>query len=96
MELLFATLGGAILGLAARYFLPHRETSGALLIPAVGAMVSAIVWSALTWVGWKFDAGWIWVVSLAVAAIVAGLVSVAISRQRARGDVRMLAQLSHA
>jgi hypothetical protein len=96
MELLFVTLGGAILGLAARYGLPKRETHGALLVPAIGAIVASVLWAALTWVGWKFDGGWIWVVSLTVAGVAAALVSVFLGRQRKASDTELLTRLSRA
>lgn len=96
MELLFVTLGGAILGLAARYGVPKRDTHGALLIPAVGAIVASVVWAALTWVGLKFDGGWIWVVSLAAAGVVAGLVGVFLGRQRTASDTELVTRLSRA
>jgi hypothetical protein len=41
MELLFVTLGGVILGLIARYVLPHRHVHGVVLIPAIGAAAAA-------------------------------------------------------
>ncbi|QNE47517.1 hypothetical protein F1C58_11810 [Glaciihabitans sp. INWT7] len=96
MELLFVTLGGAVLGLAARYGVPKRATHGALLVPAIGAIVAAVVWAALTWVGWKFDGGWIWVVSLVAAGVVAVVASVVLARQRTEHDAELLASLSHA
>ncbi|CAN5218336.1 hypothetical protein BH09ACT2_BH09ACT2_14300 [soil metagenome] len=96
MELLFVTLGGAILGLAARYGVPKRDTHGALLVPGIGAVVSAVVWAALTWLGWKFDGGWIWVVSLVAAAVVAVLASVFLGRQRTEQDAELLSALSRA
>ena len=90
------TLGGAILGLAARYVLPKRDTHGALLVPASGAIVASVVWAALTWAGWKFDGGWIWVLSLVAAGVVAGLTSVLLGRQRTASDAEMLTRLSRA
>jgi len=96
MELLFVTLGGAILGLAARYGVPKRATHGALLVPAVGAIVASVVWAALTWVGWKFDGGWIWVVSLVAAGVIATLASVFLGRQRTSSDGELLTKLSRA
>jgi hypothetical protein len=96
MELLFVTLGGAILGLAARYGVPKRDTHGALLVPAVGAIVASVVWAALTWVGLKFDGGWIWVLSLAAAGVVAGLMSVLLARQRTASDMELVTRLSRA
>ena len=96
MELLFATLGGAILGLGLRYALPKHDAFGALLLPAVGAAASAAVWAALTWAGWKFSGGWIWVVALAAGAIIAALVGILLARSRTRGDADLLGQLSKA
>ena len=96
MELLFVALGGAILGLAARYGLPRRDTHGALLVPAVGSIAASVVWAALTWVGLKFDGGWIWVASLAVAGIVAALASAFLGRHRRASDAKLLTKLSGA
>ncbi len=44
MELLFIVLAGIIIGIAARYTFPLRDTHGAFLIPSIGAVTSAIVW----------------------------------------------------
>ncbi len=96
MELLFVTLGGAVLGLGLRYALPGRERYGVLLLPGVGAVVASVVWAALTWAGWKFDGGWIWVVSLAAAAIVSVIVALQVSRVRRIGDADLLQRLSRA
>ena len=94
MELLFVVLGGAILGLAARYSLPRRHTYGSALVPAIGAGVAALVWVALTWLGWAWDGGWIWVVSF----VAAGLASVAtawlIGPRRERGDAALFERLA--
>ena len=54
MELLFVTVIGAGIGAIIRYALPKRGSYGALLLPAIGAAVTAAVWVALVWVGWKF------------------------------------------
>lgn len=96
MELLFATLGGAILGLAVRYIFPRRSTYGALLLPAIGAAVASAVWAGLTWAGWKFDGGWIWVVSLVLAALIPIAFALLVPRQRTHADTGMLASLSRA
>lgn len=93
---MFVALGGAILGLAARYGVPKRNTHGVLLVPAIGAVVASVVWAALTWVGWKFDGGWIWVVSLVAAGVVAALASVLLGRQRTARDTELLTRLSRA
>ncbi len=90
MELLFITLGGIILGLFARYFLPNRDRHGAVLIPAIGAAVSSVVWVALTWAGWAWDGGWIWVVSLVVTALVVAAADILIGRSRKTHDEQRL------
>ncbi|MES2094090.1 MAG: hypothetical protein V4531_09805 [Actinomycetota bacterium] len=93
---MFVTLGGALLGIAARYGVPKRDTHGALLVPAIGAVVASVVWAALTWLGWKFDGGWIWVVSLVAAGVVSALASVFLGRRRAARDSELLSRLSRA
>jgi hypothetical protein len=90
VELLFVALGGAILGLAARYALPRRLTHGSVLVPAVGTGVAALVWVALTWLGWAWDEGWIWWVSLIVAGVAAVVVDVLLGRRRETADLQML------
>ena len=94
MELLFVTLGGAILGLAARYALPRRQTHGVVLIPAVGAAVAAVVWVALTWLGFAWDGGWIWVISLVASGVVAAGVALLIGPRRERQDAETFQRLS--
>ncbi|MET0974993.1 MAG: hypothetical protein ABWX82_04935 [Leifsonia sp.] len=96
MEILFVFLGGAILGLIARYALPHRDTHGAILVPAIGAAVALIVWVSLTWLGWAWDGGWIWWVSLGAAAVVSVVSDLVIGRTRQRSDAALLASLTAA
>jgi len=90
MELLFVALGGAILGLAARYALPRRLTHGSVLVPAVGTLVASVVWVALTWLGWAWDGGWIWWVSLVAAALASVAVDLVVGRRREAADQAML------
>jgi len=90
MELLFVALGGAFLGIAARYLLPGRHTHGSMLVPAVGTAVASIVWVALTWLGWAWDGGWIWWVSLILAAAGSVAAGIWLGRSRTRGDRQML------
>lgn len=87
MELLFITLGGAILGLVARYSLSLRENHGVALVPSIGAAAAAVVWVALTWAGMTWDGGWIWVISLVVTAAVVGIADRVIGSSRERADM---------
>jgi hypothetical protein len=94
MELLFVVLGGAILGLAARYALPRRHTYGSALVPAIGAGVAAVVWVGLTWLGWAWDGGWIWVVSLVAAGLASAASVLVIGPRRERGDAELFERLA--
>jgi hypothetical protein len=86
VELLFITLFGVLIGLAARYGLPHRHLHGSVLVPAIGGLVAAVVWVALTWAGLPWDGGLIWVLSLVATAVVVVPVGLSLGRSRARRD----------
>jgi len=94
MELAYVTVIGAVIGAAARYLLPGRRTYGLLLLPAAAAAVTATVWVGLVWAGWKFDGGWIWVVSLAAALITSIVIPIALPRFREAHDERLMHTLS--
>ena len=94
MELMFVVLGGAILGLLARYTLPRRHTYGSVLVPAVGAGVAAIVWVALTWLGWSWEGGWIWVASLVAAGLAAAASALLIGPRREHADTALFERLA--
>lgn len=94
MELFFVFLLGAIIGLAARYFLPKRHTHGSVLIPAVGAAIACALWVALTWLGLKWDAGVIWWVTLVGTAVLVTIVDLAIGSVRDHADAERLAALT--
>ena len=93
---MFVVMGGILLAGGLRYLFPHRHSYGVLLLPALGGIVSAIAWAALTWLGWRFDGGWIWVVSLALAAVATALVAILLSRRRVAADEVLLQSLSKA
>jgi Flp pilus assembly protein TadB len=96
MELLFVTLIAFCIGLLARYVLPGRDTYGIVLVPSIAAIATAVVWVALTWVGLKFDGGWIWVGSLVAGAVVSLVLVLTLPRARRNHDERLLQQLSKA
>lgn len=86
MELLFAVLGGLIAGAVAHVVVPWRSTRGALLGPALGGIVAAVVWEALTWAGLPYDGGWIWVAALVGAGVVTVVVEWLLGRRRTAAD----------
>ena len=86
MELLFAVLGGLIVGAVAHVVLPWRSTRGSLLGPAVGGTVAAVLWEALSWAGWKYDGTWIWVVALVGAGVLALVAEWVLGTRRTAAD----------
>jgi hypothetical protein len=94
VELLFVTVIGAGIGALVRYLLPRRGTYGVLVLPAVSAAVTALVWVGLVWLGWKFNATWIWVASLTAGGIAALVLGLVLPRRRIAHDARTLHQLS--
>ncbi|WP_146080504.1 MULTISPECIES: hypothetical protein [unclassified Pseudoclavibacter] len=100
MELMFAGLAGILLGIAVQFAAPHRSTRGPVLLPALGGIVALVVWQALTWLQtsapWlAYDGGWIWVITLAVAAIATVSVGWSLSSRRQHDDDDLLHRLSH-
>jgi hypothetical protein len=96
MELLFSTLLGAAIGALVNYTVPGRHTYGSALIPATSAALTSAVWVGLLWLGWKFDGGWIWAVSLVAAGVLALVLALVLPRKRTGDDARMLQRLSKA
>ena len=93
MELLFVTLFGALIGLVARYALPHRGTHGVLLVPAVGTVAAMAAWVALTWAGLRWDQGVIWIATLGLSALAAAGIDLVLGRRRSAADARALAAI---
>jgi uncharacterized membrane protein YeaQ/YmgE (transglycosylase-associated protein family) len=94
MELLFIVVFGAGIGGIVRYLVPGRQSHGIFLLPALGIAAASIVWAALTWLGFGFDGGWIWVASIAAAVIVPVAAAFYLPRQRKAADDALLARLS--
>lgn len=93
MELLFVTVIGAALALGVRYAVPGRETHGLLLVPAIGAAATAATWVLLVWLGFTFDGGWIWALSLVIGPAVALAFALLLPPRRRAADQQLLASL---
>ena len=94
MELLFVILIAAGIGFVAQYTIPGREARGSLLLGAISAAVAAIVWVGLLWLGFTFDGGWIWLISLVVSGLVSIIVAASLPKRRKVADRAMLTKLS--
>ena len=95
MELMFVILISAAIGLFLTYASREgRHTYGVLLLPAVSAAVTSVVWIALLWLGFTFDGTWIWVISLVVGPAVALVLALRLPKARTVADSAMLTRLS--
>lgn len=93
MELLFAALGGAILGFIAHYAMPGQPTRGLFWVAGWATCAAIVVWEVLTWLEWKSSAGWIWAVTLVIAALTAVAVARISTRRREEADRETLESL---
>ena len=86
MELIFAILGGLIIGLIVRYSLPGRDMTGAIVIPAIATAGAAILWEIATWLRLPSSNPWVWVVVFAIVAIKSVFVDLWLARRRKHSD----------
>lgn len=94
MELIYATVIGAGIGVLLRYLLPGRGAYGVALLPAVAAATTLVVWVGLVWLGIAFDNPWLWVASLTAPAITSVVVALVVSRRRETADARALHRIA--
>ncbi len=95
MELLFVILISAAIGLGLTYTSRQgRHTYGVLLLPAVSAVVTSVVWIGLLWLGFTFDGGWIWAISLVAGGVVALILALRLPKSRTSADRAILTTLS--
>lgn len=94
LEFIFVTVIGACIGGLLRYLLPGRATYGLLLVPAIGAAATAVVWVALLWLGLTFDGGWIWFLALLAGGLASLATAIILPRVRPARDERRIAELT--
>ena len=93
LSLVYVTVVGASLGVIARFLLPGRHTYGFVVLPAIGAAVSAAIWVSVQWfklLSFPLD----WFAALGGALVVSIVVALVISRARSAADARELHVLS--
>ncbi|WP_405375577.1 MULTISPECIES: hypothetical protein [unclassified Microbacterium] len=86
MLIVLALVFGAAAGAAAHFAVPGRTLRGAAVGPLLGAVLGALTWMILTWVGWGTDAAGLWLLAIAVPAVVTPLALVVLGRSRAARD----------
>jgi uncharacterized membrane protein YeaQ/YmgE (transglycosylase-associated protein family) len=94
MELLFVILIAAGIGFLAHYTIPGRDKRGSLLLASISAAVAAAACVGLLWLGFTYDGGWIWAISLTVGGLVAIIVAAVLPKRRRVADRAMLTKLS--
>lgn len=94
MELAYVTVVGLGIGVLLRYLLPGRRMHGIALIPATGAIVAAVIWAGLTWLGFKAGEPWIWLITFAATVAITLVADVIVSRVRLAEDARQRHQLT--
>ena len=93
MQVVLALIIGAAIGLAAEFLIPGRESRGAAVAPVLGAVVGALAWTGLTWLGLPFDHPVIWAVSILAPAVVVAAILFALTRIRVRADAEQRRRL---
>lgn len=88
MQILLAFIVGAVLGIAAHYAAPSRDTRGVVVGPIIGALTGGIVWTIFTWAGVGIDNPSIWLVSFAAPFAIAYPALVVLGRVRVAHDAR--------
>jgi hypothetical protein len=94
MELLFAVLGGILIGLFAHVVVPVRGTRGAVLAPAIGGIAAAVLWEVLIWSAWSPSDAWMWIVTFVVSALAAIGVAWGLGVRRDRSDTAFFTRMS--
>ncbi|WP_300265848.1 hypothetical protein [Microbacterium sp.] len=93
MYILLALIAACALGIAVHYLLPHRTLRGVALVPGIATAASAIVYTALQWMGVGQDSIWLWVASVGGAIVVSAVVGLVVTQQRRRSDASRKAAL---
>ena len=87
--LIVLTLVAAVaIGMALHFALPLRSTRSVALGPLLEAAIAAALYTSLTWLGLAESNPWLWVASIAIPAVVTGIVLALVSRARAAHDER--------
>jgi L-cystine uptake protein TcyP (sodium:dicarboxylate symporter family) len=84
MEFGIIAFYAAILGLVAPYIFAKSEEYGVLLPPAIALATGGVLWAALTWLGFKYEEGYIWIIVMVLMPLVMIVVSSRIAHARSQ------------
>ncbi|WP_295778110.1 hypothetical protein [uncultured Microbacterium sp.] len=88
MDILLAFIFGGAYGGVLHYLMPGRTSRGSAVAPVLGAVLGGAVWMGLTWAGLTTLDPWLWILSIAVPAVVVPAVLAILTRVRANHDAR--------
>ena len=80
-------------GIGMHYGSPNRHSRGVALVPAIATAIAAIVWAAMTWMGFAEDNPWIWLASIVAPIVITYPTTLWIARTRAALDAAEAARL---
>ncbi len=93
MHILLAFIVGAVVGIAAHFAVPARQTRGVALLPVLGALSGGLAWMVLTWAGLGIDNILLWLSALVIPAAATFPVGLWLTRVRISRDQRERARL---
>ena len=86
MYILLALIGACVFGVAVHFLVPHRETRGVAVAPAIATAVAGAAYALGQWAGLKESNVWLWLIALGGAVIVAAAATLILTRVRVHGD----------
>lgn len=75
MEFVVIAFYAVILGLVAPYIFARSEEYGVLVPPTIALATGSILWATLTWLGFKYTDGYIWVIIMVLMPVAMVLLS---------------------
>jgi hypothetical protein len=86
MDYAFAVIAfyAVILGMVAPYIYARSEEYGVLLPPAIALAVGSVLWGALTWLGFKYTEGYIWIIVMVFMPLAMVIISSRLAHARIR------------
>lgn len=93
MQILLALIAGAVIGTAAHFAIPARDTRGVLVLPLLGTFLGGLTWMVLTWAGFGLDNPLLWLMAILVPALITFPTGTMLVRLRQAHDARERARL---
>lgn len=86
MFILLAVIAACALGIGLHYLLPHRETRGVALVPAVATAACALIYTGMQWAGVAENNGWLWLAAIGGGLAIAAIAGFVLSAMRTKRD----------